>query len=64
MLMYFGIHQPREQRLSLPEGVRFSAEVIDTWNMTIEQLPGVYSGEATIRLPGRPYIALRLRKAT
>ena len=64
MLMYFGIHQPREQVLNLPEGIRFMAEVIDTWNMTIDQLPGTYAGEVTVRLPGRPYIALRMRQVT
>ena len=34
-------------------------EVIDTWNMTIEEA-GVFRGKFTVTLPGRPYMAVRL----
>ena len=61
-LTYFGIHQPRRQDVSLPEGVAFTAEIIDTWDMTITPLPGTLQGKTSVSLPGKPYIALRLRK--
>lgn len=62
-LVYFGIHQPRQQGVILPEGAVFSAEIIDTWDMTITPVPGALAGKATINMPGKPYIALRLRRA-
>lgn len=62
-LMYFGIQQPRQQTVLLPEGSRFQGDVIDTWEMTITPIPGELSGEVTIELPAKPYIALRIRRA-
>ena len=38
-----------------------SSEVIDTWNMTITPA-GRHSGEFTIDMPSRPYMAVRLVK--
>ena len=35
--------------------------MIDTWNMTIEEVPGIHSGTVRVALPARPYMALRLR---
>ncbi|MFJ6693152.1 DUF5605 domain-containing protein [Streptomyces sp. NPDC091294] len=60
-LAYFGAMQPRRREFTLPAGVRVRAEVIDTWNMTVTELPDVYEGTFTVPLPGRSYLALRLR---
>lgn len=61
-LIYFGIHQPARVALTLPGGVTFSAEVLDTWNMTATPVDRALSGETTIDLPGRPYVALRITR--
>lgn len=61
-LAYFGVHQPTEVRLPLPESPEYKAEVIDTWNTTVTPLEGTFRGRKPIPLPGRPYLALRLRK--
>ena len=45
----------------MPEGQEFDVEVIDTWNMTITPV-GRHSGEFTIDMPSRPYMAVRLEK--
>lgn len=45
----------------MPEGQEFDVEVIDTWNMTITPV-GRHSGEFTIDMPSRPYMAVRLVK--
>jgi hypothetical protein len=49
-------------------------EVIDTWAMTVTAVKGVFEAKATgryrltcpdrptLRLPGKPYLALRIRK--
>ena len=54
--------------------MRFTVEVIDTWNMTISPLEGVFEIKKrdnycfadkdgrSVPLPGRPYIAVRLRR--
>jgi hypothetical protein len=57
-------------------GKKFTIELIDTWNMTITKLPEVFEAaqstdyrifdknRKSIRLPARPYLALRLVEAT
>ncbi len=62
-LFYFGFYQPSFRIFRLPEGLDLVVDVIDTWNMTVERLPGVYSGEFRIDMPGRQHIAVRMRKA-
>jgi hypothetical protein len=61
-ITYFGFFQPSFKTFKYRPGLRFEAEVIDTWNMTIEKLPGVYEGSFRIELPGRPYMAIRLKR--
>ncbi len=60
-LHYLGITQPAYRELFLPEGASYQVDVIDTWNMTIAD-GGVHSGFSRVELPGRQYMALRLRK--
>ena len=60
-LIYFGFNQPTYRRFVMPPGLRFEIDVIDTWNMTVETLPGTFEGRFRIELPGRQYIAVRLR---
>jgi hypothetical protein len=63
-LVYFSTqHQPARKDLALPADRQFSIEVIDTWNMTITPLPGMYSGKCRVELPGKPFIALRIRRS-
>jgi hypothetical protein len=39
----------------------YHVEVIDTWNMTIEDR-GIHRGKFRVELPGREYMAVRLRR--
>lgn len=64
----------RLYREKLEEGMVFEAEILDTWNRTITPVEGTFTlrkdGDYSyadrearaIRLPGRPWIALRLRR--
>ena len=61
-LFYFGFYQPSFRIFRMPEGIDLAVDVIDTWNMTVEKLSGVFSGEFRIDLPGRQHIAVRMRK--
>jgi len=61
-LCYFGVHQPAVMTFDLPSGKRYGVEVIDTWSMTITPVEGTFEGKFRITLPGKPYIAVRIRK--
>jgi len=80
-LVYFGRERPTEWLFELPRqglaaGMTFRAEILDTWNMTITPVDGVFKiiGDATyryhaegpcsIKLPGKAYIALRIRRVS
>lgn len=76
-LTYFGDSAPKEWAFVLPkqnlkDGDRFHVDVIDSWAMTITPLPGEFAvmasgaydfvSQRSVPLPGKPYIALRIRK--
>jgi hypothetical protein len=59
-------------KTGLQDGMKFRAEVIDTWNMTVTPVDGTFEivkrdnytfadkNGRSIALPGRPYMALRI----
>jgi hypothetical protein len=78
-LVYLGKQTPTEWKFRLPdremeEGLRFRAEALDTWNMTVEPVEGEFTVKRatdyfmedaagrTIELPGRPYMAIRITR--
>lgn len=62
LLRYFGLKQPCFRPVTLPPEGRFVVDVIDTWNMTIERVPGEHTGEVRVELPGRPFMAILVRR--
>ena len=62
-LYYFDYHQPAEHEFEPAKGVKYRAELIDPWAMTVTPFPGTYEGKFTLKLPGKPYMAVRLRQA-
>ncbi len=77
-LVYFGKEEPTDWVVDLPlakldRPVTVSAEIIDTWHMTVTKVSGKFtlrpSGAyrlvadppAKIALPGKPYLAIRLK---
>ena len=58
---YYGFGRPSFRDFLKPAGEQWRAEVIDTWNMTVEDA-GVHAGRFRIALPGREYIAVRLTR--
>lgn len=58
---YFGFNRPRFRNVILEEGA-WRVEVVDTWNMTVEPVPGEHRGQLRVELPGRPYMAIRLTR--
>ena len=79
-LRYFGDQAPTEWPVDLPRdeikgGERFRVDLIDTWNMTIEPVPGEFvmaakdskyffhdPARANVTLPGRPWMAIRVTR--
>lgn len=61
-ILYTSFHQPTFVSLKLPEGISFEGHIIDTWNMTISPLNKVYEGKCMVEMPGKPYVALRLKR--
>lgn len=78
-LVYFGREQPSEWLFELPraglaEGMRFTVELLDSWNMTVTPVAGEFEiicdgtyryharGLPKVTLPGRPWMALRIQR--
>lgn len=62
-LIYFGDNQPEFELFDfLPEGVTYSAQLIDTWNMTIQTLPEEITAKEYCHIPRKPYQALLLTR--
>ncbi len=79
--IYFGKETPSEWDVTLPcdgflEPMRLKAEIIDTWDMTIQPVEGALeflaegkyvfrcTNRTSIPLPGKPYMAIRLKRAS
>jgi len=65
-LIYFGERQPARWWAGIPENFEhYEIDIIDTWEMTITPIAAHKSSNpeevAEIELPGRPYLALRIR---
>lgn len=65
---------PQADELQLKDGMRFQAELLDTWNMTTTEIPGEFTlkrvseyfwadiNDRDIELPGKSWLCLRLRR--
>ena len=62
-LIYYSIFRPSFKDFYFDEDTEFKVEVIDTWNMTIEDR-GIHKGKFKVTLPGREYMAIRLTKVS
>ncbi|WP_456285350.1 DUF5605 domain-containing protein [Microbacterium sp. JZ70] len=63
ILISFGGARPRFRDVLIPDGMTARIDVIDTWNMTIDPVPGEHSGRTRVQLPAKPFIAVRLTRA-
>jgi hypothetical protein len=58
---YNGYSQHKFRTVDVPEECTAEIDVIDSWVMTIDKLPGTFRGRHKIEMPVRPYMALRMR---
>lgn len=61
-LIYLGFNRPTYRFLHIDDEDAYDVEIIDTWNMTVEKA-GRFKGKFKLPLPGKPYLAIRLKKA-
>jgi hypothetical protein len=63
-LFYFDLSQPAEYAFELAPGVNYRADIIDPWEMTITPVAGTFSGKFDMKLPGKPFLAVRFQKVS
>jgi hypothetical protein len=66
--------KPPLGKLQSADGMKFTAEILDTWNMTNLPVEGVFTlkkkdgyffadkDARSIELPGKPYMAIRIKR--
>ncbi len=60
-LYYYGFNRPSFREFYYDDITEFEIEVIDTWDMKIEH-KGRFKGRFQVELPGKEYMAIRVRK--
>lgn len=63
-IIYLGMGRPGFRSVLLPAGWQWHVDVIDTWNMEITTMPNAAEGRIKVELPGREYMAIRIRRAS
>jgi hypothetical protein len=63
-LFFFDVNQPAEYTFELAKGVKFRADLIDPWEMTIQPIDGIFEGTFDMRLPGKPFMAVRFQRVS
>jgi hypothetical protein len=61
-LYYFDVNAPAEYELKLPPGGKYHADLIDPWAMAITPVAETVSDKTKLKLPGKPNMAVRLRR--
>ena len=62
-LFYLDVNQPAEYTFELAKDVQFRADLIDPWEMTITPISGTFTGKFTMKLLGKPNLAVRFERA-
>lgn len=60
-LFYYSFMRPSFREYYFDEETEFEVKVIDTWEMTTEER-GTFKGKFRVDLPGKPYMAVQIRK--
>jgi hypothetical protein len=59
-LFYFDEEKPLEWSFDLPDFRNYQVEIIDTWNMASEILSQNFQKKFSVKLPGKPYMAVKI----
>ena len=58
-LFYYSFMRPSFREYYFDDESKFQVNVIDTWNMTIEDR-GSFQGKFKVTLPAKPYMAVQI----
>ena len=61
ILCYYSFMRPSFREFHMSDDTEYQVDVIDTWNMTIQPM-GIFHGRFNVPLPGKQYMAIRLRR--
>lgn len=61
-LFYYAMHQPRVREFNLPTSSTYRIDLLDTWHMQVETAAENACGKVQVAMPGRKYIAIRIRR--
>ena len=61
-IYYYSFMRPGFRDFYFDDTTAYQVEIIDTWEMTITD-GGVHKGKFRVKLPGKEYMAVRLRVA-
>ncbi len=61
-LIYYSFMRPSFREFYFDDSTWYTVEVIDTWEMTTEYR-GTFKGRFCVELPGKQYMAIRIRRA-
>ena len=56
------MNQPAEYEFDLADGSRYKADIVDPWEMTMVPVSGTFQGKFNMKLPGKPFLAVRFQK--
>lgn len=57
-IVYFGYYQPKHYEMHMLSSAAYKVKIIDTWNMTVEELHEPVHTSVKLELPCKPYIAV------
>ena len=60
-LFYYSFMRPSFREFHFDDTTPFRIKVIDTWDMNVEDR-GVFCGKFRVELPGKPYMAVQIKK--
>lgn len=61
-LYYYARRQPAQDLYHLPETHAYQADILDVWNMTMTPVEGRFRGKFMLKLPGKPFTAVRFQR--
>ena len=59
-LFYYGDHTSNGDTFSMPEGIQYRVDILNTWDMTVTEMKGAYSDTFSINWLPDQYIAVRI----
>lgn len=60
-IYYYGFNRPCFRQYYFDDNNEYRVELIDTWDMKIEE-KGMYKGKFKVDMPGKEYMAVRIRR--